>query len=138
MKKNYITKKRAIIERIFSENPLNSYTSKDIIRITKDTIGEATVYRNLSKLVEEGFVKKYIGSEKETVLYQYNPHSNCNDHFHLCCDTCGALIHMDCEFFMEMEEHMRNKHSFFINNTKTLIYGECEICRKKQKNLQED
>ena len=131
LKKNYNTKKRIYIEEIFKNSPEKVYTSKDIIEFTKAFIGEATVYRTLSKLVEEGIIKRYIAAEKETILYQYNPHNNCENHFHLCCETCGILIHMDCEFLNSMEEHMMKKHNFLINNMKTLIYGECESCRKK-------
>ncbi len=137
LKRNYTTKKRELIRSIFFENQNEVYTSKEIIQLTKNIIGEATVYRTLLKLVEEGIIKKYIASEKETVLYQYNPHNNCENHFHLCCETCGNLIHMDCDFLKNMESHMMDKHSFHINNTKTLIYGECEACRKNKK-LQEE
>ena len=127
--KSYNTKQRASLLKIFEDNPEKCFSAKELIRNPEVSLGEATVYRTLSKFVEEGKLKKYISSDSDGAMYQYsgdNPH--CGSHFHLKCVECGVLIHMDCHLMDSFKEHIKKEHFFTVDNAKTTLYGICDNC----------
>ncbi|MDR2629478.1 MAG: transcriptional repressor [Spirochaetaceae bacterium] len=93
-------------------------------------IGQTTIYRHLEKLAAEGKIRKYVLFDDKSTCYQYiDNEKNCREHFHLKCETCGALIHMDCDFLNKIERHLLREHDFQINMLKTVFYGTCKKCR---------
>lgn len=133
-KKVYKTKQRETIISIFNENKANCFSSKEIIDQVKGAIGEATVYRLLIKLCNEGLLRKYVSEDNKGSLYRLNDcqkNENCN-HFHLRCSNCGDLVHMDCHAMAEISEHIKSKHGFLIDNAKTVLYGQCAKCAKQK------
>jgi Fur family ferric uptake transcriptional regulator len=107
-------------------------TINQIVRHFEDTeegIGQTTVYRHLEKLAAEGKIRKYILHDGKSACYQYTgSETNCRDHFHLKCEICGALIHVDCGLLDEIEKHLLIRHDFQINMLKTVFYGTCKKC----------
>jgi Fur family ferric uptake transcriptional regulator len=92
-------------------------------------IGQATIYRHLERLAAEGRIRKFVLSDGRSACYQYvDGAAGCREHFHLICETCGSLIHMDCGLLDEIEVHLRKKHDFKINILKTVFYGTCKKC----------
>lgn len=128
--KKYKTIQKDEILNFFKNHCGECFTAKDIISNTEIDVGEATVYRCLSGFAKDGTLKKFIGSSSDGALYQYNlcSHSN-HEHFHLKCLKCGKLIHLECTFLKEMEQHIQQTHNFTVDNTTTTIYGLCENCR---------
>ena len=61
--------------------------------------------------------------------YQYNDTAVCSEHYHLKCIKCGGIIHLDCSFMINMEQHIEENHNFWVDNSKTIIYGICEKCK---------
>lgn len=97
----------------------------------KPPIGKTTVYRHLEKLVESGRVRRYF-LEGDSACYQYVENgAACRNHFHFKCETCGELIHLDCDVLDDVALHVRRSHRFTINPLKTVFYGLCGDCRKK-------
>jgi Fur family ferric uptake transcriptional regulator len=93
-------------------------------------IGQTTIYRHLEKLTDDGKVRKYVLPESKSACYQYvPPQETCREHFHLKCETCGRLIHLDCDFLNNIQRHVLDTHNFEINMLKTTFYGKCEECR---------
>ena len=112
-----------------AEDVRSHFAKKDI------TIGIATIYRQLEKLVAEGTIQKYFIDEHSAACFEYSG-ENCNPeepHFHLKCEICGSLIHMECEEVQELAEHLKSEHGFSLNPYRTVLYGICEICQKNQK-----
>jgi Fur family ferric uptake transcriptional regulator len=94
-----------------------------------DLIGQTTIYRHLEKLAAEGTIRKYALSDGKSACYQYAGASAlCREHFHLVCESCGVLIHADCELLDEVEAHLLAAHDFHINMLKTVFYGTCKRC----------
>lgn len=89
-------------------------------------VGVTTIYRFLNKLEEEG--KLRVETKDHTKYYQYIS-DECKNHFHLKCENCGKIIHFECEKFSKMIKHIEKEHSFFIDS-KFVIYGLCEKCKK--------
>ena len=82
-----------------------------------------------------GAFGKYTAENGSGALYRIN---NCekresHEHFHLKCNSCGKLIHMDCTLLAKIAEHLQSDHGFFMDNSKTVLYGQCEecICKKE-------
>jgi Fur family ferric uptake transcriptional regulator len=97
---------------------------------TEEAVGQTTVYRHLEKLAAGGMIRKYILHDGKSACYQYiNGEKNCREHFHLKCEHCGALIHVDCNFLEKIARHLFQQHQFQVNMLKTVFYGTCKKCR---------
>ena len=97
-----------------------------------NVVGRTTIYRFLERLSDEGILQKFVMPQGESSCYQYvGKNSHCHEHFHLKCEKCGSLIHMDCDEMRELAEHIKNHHGFYLNPLKTVIYGMCEDCATK-------
>ena len=127
--KKYNTKQKNELLDFFKENKDECFLAKDIIKNSSISLGEATVYRTLSRFVEEGLLKKFISPGGSGAYYQYNEKSHgCDSHFHLKCVKCGTLFHMDCSFLKDMTSHIEGEHGFSVDNSKTTLYGTCKNC----------
>ena len=86
---------------------------------------------SVEKLKNEGKLRKYAQNAGESACYQLVSDGQCHDHFHLKCENCGDLIHMDCRDMTKLAEHIKSHHGFDIDPLKTVLYGVCERCRTK-------
>ena len=131
-RKNYHTRQQEAVAEFFRLNPDVCVTADDIyLYFMKENskIGKATIYRCLDKLMENGEIKKYLSDSGECAMYQLIDAANgCNRHFHLKCTSCGKIIHLDCGFMNEFEQHISEHHGFRVDNARTVIYGTCEEC----------
>lgn len=97
-------------------------------------VGLTTIYRTLEKLVDEGVVNKYFVGENESACFEFIDkgssckHPNC---FHLKCEKCGKLIHLECNEMSHLIGHINNDHGFIVNPLRTIFYGLCNQCRGK-------
>ncbi len=95
------------------------------------SIGTATLYRQLDRMVEEGAVNKYIIDAKSAACYEYVAHDDQkqqDSHYHFRCKVCGKLMHISCHHIHEMQEHFLQDHHFQIDPMRTVFYGTCEGC----------
>lgn len=121
----YKTRQRDEILRFFTEHKDQCFSARDLIG--QVDAGEATVFRALSTLTNEGKLKKFTGGSGGSAYYQLNA-SECALHIHLKCRGCGKLIHVDCAFMEEILSHFRNEHAFTVDCGQTVIYGLCGDC----------
>ena len=94
-------------------------------------IGQATVYRQLESLVEEGILNKYIIDEKSPACFEFvqpKSHRGPGTCFHCKCEKCGKLIHLHCDELKGIAEHLQKHHRFALNAMRTVFYGVCEEC----------
>ena len=91
-------------------------------------VGQATVYRNLERLVGEGALFK-IEQPGSSACYQYVgiPLEH-ESHYHMMCTDCGQLQHLNCEVLDHLAGHIRKTHSFQLNTLRTILYGRCDNC----------
>lgn len=125
---NYKTKQRDEIIEFFNAHRGKCYTAKDLIKSGEVSSGEATVYRTLSKLAGQGILKRF--TDGDAACYQLNESEECSTHFHLKCEKCGKLIHMDCGFMGVVNRHIEQNHCFFVDIGKTVFYGLCGECKE--------
>lgn len=130
--KSYKTKQRSQILNCLIENKEKHLTADEITDALKQKgvdVGKTTIYRTLEKLLEDGSVRKYICEEGKSACFQYvDGNENCHRHFHLKCVKCGKLIHLECDYLSDLEQHIFEHHKFTVDNTKTVLYGICEEC----------
>ena len=124
---SYNTKQRDEIVDFFSRHRDGCFTAKELIRSGEISVGEATVYHTLSKLANQGVLKRYTG-DGAVASYQLSGSEECASHFHLKCERCQKLIHMDCGFMADMKKHIESSHAFTVDIGKTVIYGLCADC----------
>ena len=127
-KVKYKTRQRDEILKYFMANGDKCLSAREVCAAV--TAGEATVFRALASLTEDGLLKKFCGESGECSYYQLN--SCREDHIHLKCEKCGRLIHMDCDFMNSIAEHFKNDHGFMLDCGKTVIYGMCSDCAEKK------
>ena len=95
-------------------------------------IGVATIYRHLEKLISGGLVNKYIVDETSAACFEYIGSDSCQKtvpHFHLKCNVCGSLIHLECEELEQIRAHLKSSHNFELDSFKTVFYGTCSACQ---------
>ncbi|MBQ8741312.1 MAG: transcriptional repressor [Clostridia bacterium] len=132
---NYKTKQKTAILQCVKNMGDKHFTIDALCEIlikNGNAVGRTTVYRMLEKLSEDGILRKFVMPQGESSCYQYvGDHNHCHEHFHLKCEKCGSLIHMDCDEMNSLAEHIKSHHGFSLNPLKTVIYGVCEGCAEK-------
>ena len=130
----YNTKQKSIIEEILRENPDSHFTVDSLHEVIKNRgvdVGRTTVWRVLEGMVRESKANKYVSNAGESACYQYISDGGCKEHFHLKCEGCGRLIHLDCQEVAAFGEHIESDHGFKLNRLKTVFYGTCQECAKR-------
>lgn len=88
---NYNTKQRDEIVEFFSRHRGSCFTAKDIITSGEVTVGEATVYRTLTKLANQGVLKRFTG-DGSGACYQLMDDRMLQP-LHLKCDAARSCTH---------------------------------------------
>lgn len=131
----YKTKQRAAILDFIKNNKDKEITANDIlVYLNKNDLkaSQTTIYRYLDNLVKEGIIKKNYSEEKSSSCYQYVG-KRCKEHYHLKCNNCGEIIHLDSEIFSSIEKKIIDRYGFKIDNIKTILYGTCNKCNMNNK-----
>ena len=128
----YKTEKRLDIIEFLSKSNGRPYTIDEICSaILSDRQGKSTVYRLISRMVDEGEIRRISDGKTRKVTYQYINAGRCKDHLHLKCIGCGGLIHLD-----ELTSHILESRIFsaegFALDEGALLYGKCKNCLKTQ------
>ena len=119
------TRQKQIILETLQETRLHPTISElyQQVLLKDDTIGQATVYRNVNRLVEEGLVRR-ISTPSDVDHYD----GDCREHFHLLCKSCGKIKDvMDSDLTRYLSE-MTEKHHIKIDHFQVLLEGICQEC----------
>lgn len=131
--KGYKTRQKTAILDYLKDNRDRHVTVNEIANYLRDSenpVGVTTVYRYMDSLLQAGIVQKYLLDSEGGAFYEYIGENCCNEHFHLKCEGCGDLIHMECGQIRELYDHIKTGHDFGVNSIKTVFYGTCEKCRQ--------
>lgn len=116
MKRRQTVQKQKILEAAVGKG--KHLTAEDIAG--KTGIPQATVYRNLNQLCEEGMIQKLILNHVN--VYDGNP----NPHDHFVCIRCGRIIDLDC-----MDQKLIRKTEKDLDIRILRSFTVCEgICRR--------
>ena len=131
----YKTKQRVAILDFIESNKDREVTANDIlVYLNKNDLkaSQTTIYRYLDNLVKEGIIKKNYSEEKSSSCYQYVG-KRCKEHYHLKCNNCGEIIHLDSEIFSSIEKKIIDRYGFKIDNLRAILYGTCNKCNMNNK-----
>jgi Fur family ferric uptake transcriptional regulator len=82
-----------------------------------------TVYRTLELLEELGLVKHtHLGHGAPA----YRPAED--DHIHVICHSCGAVIDADPDLTDSLAERLHNAHGFVLDRSHFTVFGRCRDC----------
>lgn len=100
------------------------------------TIGMATVYRHMERMVKQGVVVKYVIEGTDSACFEYIGEQQAEGRqptfYHCKCETCGTLIHLKCDEVKYLGQHMLEHHDFEIDSLRTVFYGICGECRRNK------
>ncbi len=130
----YKTKQQELLLSCFKAMQGRHFTAEDVSAYFQKqniSIGIATIYRQIEKFVAMGVVQKYFLGELNAACFQYMG-EECHkevSHFHLKCEKCGTLIHLECHDLEQLSSHLMAEHGFALDPFRTVFYGLCENCR---------
>lgn len=135
MKREYNTEQKRMITDYLKTHGDRHFTVEEISEaVGRQGAGKSTVYRQISKLLEAGVIRRFESPSSSSFVYQYaGANEDCCRHYHLKCVKCGRLIHMKCERLDEVREHIIRDHDFIIGYGSSVIYGECTSCASEAK-----
>jgi Fe2+ or Zn2+ uptake regulation protein len=132
MSNKYSTNQRILILKFLNESNGKHITVDDVelnLKETQHPVGKSTIYRYFDLLVSEGKLRKYTGINGKSACYQYTEQMDkCNEHYHLICDGCEKLFHIECNYLDKANIQIANKYNFSINKLKTTFHGLCQKC----------
>ncbi len=113
-----------IVDLIISQQ--RHFTTQDMVRRVQTKfpgIGAATVYRNISLLLEAKILKEtLIGDGRESVYELYDG----EHHDHIVCLDCGQIFEFHEEAIEELQEKVTEKMGFQASRHRHVIYGHCD------------
>ena len=122
------TKQKQIILDILENNRIHP-TINEIYNMAKTkypTIGQATVYRNVNHLVEEGKLIKIPNNTNNLDHYDINT----SIHSHLICRKCGRIIDIFDNDYTKLFNSFETNKSIKIDKVMIILEGICSNCNK--------
>lgn len=128
----YNTRHRGELLDFFRDHHGESFSARDIIERSGLQMGEATVYRFLSRLTAEGKLCRTVKEKGGVSLYSYNDECGCTGHMHLRCLHCNSTICTDNALLESVERSLQSQLDFSVDDSHTTLYGVCGECRRKE------
>jgi len=88
-------------------------------------ISLATVYRNLSLLVELGEAKKVA-----TVEGNDRFDADTSEHYHFICEECNAVLDLEVPFAAQLDVEAGRNFAGTITGHEVIFHGICPECKK--------
>ncbi len=125
------TKQKEIVLEILEHNRMHP-TIQELYQIAKEkypTIGQATIYRNVNKLVEENKVLRLPSNSDEGYHYDINTEPHC----HIVCNSCGKIVDLFDNNYEKMIKNLEKDNSITITKSLLVLEGVCSSCKKENK-----
>ena len=126
----YHTQQRKILIDFLQNNPEKVFSIDDILaEIGNEGISQSTAYRLITKLVEDGIVKRTINGNNRSFSYQYINNEKCEGHLHIKCVDCGKVYHLDSSITAQIKNDIINSTDFEMDSH-TVLLGKCNTCKE--------
>ncbi len=93
-----------------------------------ETIGLATVYRNLNMLYQTHQINRVLHQESGYV-YDGNTHP----HYHMVCEACGRVLDIELPYQEQIDELAKQQCEEEIHSHSIVFNGICKDCLAKGK-----
>ena len=107
---------------------LGHATTEDLIEYIKkhyDNISLATIYRNISILLDEHKIKR-VPLQENDVLETVK-----QNHYHFVCKKCGNIYDVDSSKASKVVDALKMIDNHEIEEFSISLYGICEECKKE-------
>lgn len=124
--------RRAIVDTII-KNEGKHMTAEEIYDDVKrecPEIGLATVYRTVALLEEIKLLSRLDlsdGCSRYEIIHENEEHR----HHHLICNKCKKVIEVEEDLLDRLEERIRAKYKFDVQDHSVKFYGLCSECREE-------
>lgn len=123
------TKQLSVILDTIKKMPRH-FTVEDVykeVRKENPSVGQATVFRNMNKMAEEGILLR-IEVPGGASRYELSAPK----HYHAKCMVCGNLFDVEMDYIPNLENKVKDAHGFVFSGHDIIFNGICSSCRKKQ------
>ena len=96
------------------------------------SIGRATVFRILNRMVEEGQLRRVSGVGADRFDCFMEPHC------HVRCKSCGRIDDVRMKRFPKPEQDVEYANGYVITGHSLLFEGICEACTKETENVEDN
>lgn len=127
----YNTEQKKLLLEFLEENHDSAYTIEEITQELKSrgaSVGKSTVYRLMTRLVEEKRVKRQLADGSRKAIYRITLDAHCHNHLHLQCIKCGKVLHLDEEVSDKLLDTVRQLNDFSVSEEDTVLMGKCASC----------
>lgn len=126
----YATAQRKLLYAFLKSYPDRQFSIDEIAAqlCSTENISLSSIYRNVNKLVDQGYIRRFVKDGSRKFRYQYVGDADCNAHLHFKCVKCGKIIHMDHDTMEEILGSAMKNNDFRIDIGKTILYGSCRSC----------
>ena len=128
----YNTEQKKLLLDFLEKNHDSAYTIEEITNELKArgaTVGKSTVYRLMTRLVEEKRVKRQLSDGSRKAIYRITLDSHCHNHLHLQCIKCGRVLHLDEEVSDRLLDTVKQINNFSVSEEDTVLMGKCADCK---------
>ena len=125
MKKTYRTGARKEIYSYAKNVSVHTFSASQILGYFREnniSISDATVYRNLDRMVEEGSLIRYKYVDTEDL---------CHEPIHLKCKVCEKIIHLEGDLMEKVKSNLIKRYGFSVECDGSVILGVCKECKDK-------
>ncbi len=127
----YNTEQKKLLLDFLEKNHDSAYTIEEIsteLKAKGASVGKSTVYRLMTRLVEEKRVKRQLASGSRKAIYRIVLDEHCHNHLHLQCTECGKVLHLDEKISDELLDTVKKLNAFAISEEDTVLMGRCATC----------
>ena len=120
------TKQKELILQVLS-NDKSHPTIKDIynkVHALDKNVGQATVYRNINKLVDSGKVKR-LSIDKDITRYDGDK----SNHYHFICNSCNKVIDIPYKGIDVPADKINHDYNIQIDDCEIIFRGQCNECQ---------
>ena len=124
-----VTPQRQAIIQVLetSDRPLN--VEEILSRMKGYRSGVPTVYRNLQRFAEQGWVEPIVGPDQ--VMRFVRCHS-AKHHHHVQCEQCGRMVEVEGCGLKKALEAMESRSGFRITRHQLQLFGLCPKCQNME------
>ncbi|WP_425446931.1 Fur family transcriptional regulator [Dethiothermospora halolimnae] len=133
-----LTYQRRLLVEIFLKNPSKHFNPMEVYDYVKrkdNSIGLATIYRNLKILEKNDIIEEIIYKDKS--LYELKIFGKKSIHLHILCSKCNRMInYVDKNISKELinvNNIIKEKYDFDVWNTDFILKGICNECLENKK-----
>ena len=133
----YQTEQKRMLSDFLCQNADSAYSVEELVSRMSELYGssapgKSTVYRLITRLTEEGTVKRFVKGHSRRFVYQIVMGDHCHSHLHMRCMDCGKLLHLDDSLSHELLGQVLRSSNFAVNEEETVLLGECADCNRQR------